>query len=84
VIEYVDSQEGSLRTLEPWVRALRKLGIGFDYRQFDYSVYQERLQKFQFDVVGVQTTPELNPGNSLLAMFGSDSAAREGSNNLYG
>jgi microcin C transport system substrate-binding protein len=84
VIEYVDSQEGSLRTLEPWVRALRKLGIGFDYRQFDYSVYQERLQKFQFDVVGVQTTPELNPGNSLLAMFGSDSAAREGSNNLWG
>lgn len=84
VIEYVDSQEGSLRTLEPWVRALRKLGIGFDYRQFDYSVYQERLQKFQFDVVGVQTTPELNPGNSLLAMFGSDSATREGSNNLWG
>jgi microcin C transport system substrate-binding protein len=84
VIEYLDSKEGSLRTLAPWVRALEKLGIRFEFRQMDFAIYQERLRKFQFDMTGIRLPGTSSPGNELWDVFGSKAAKQEDSNNLWG
>jgi microcin C transport system substrate-binding protein len=84
VIEYLDSKEGGLRTLAPWIRALEKLGIRFEFRQMDFAIYQERLRRFEFDMTGIRVPGTNNPGNELRDMFGSQAAKQEDSNNLWG
>lgn len=84
VIEYLDSKESGIRLLTPWIRALEKLGIRFDFRQMDYAIYQERLRRFEFDMTGVRVPGTNNPGNELWDMYGSKAAQQEDSNNLWG
>ena len=43
VLEYMDSNDGGIRTVAPWQRNLQKLGVTLKFRAVDFALYQQRL-----------------------------------------
>ncbi|TWO71842.1 ABC transporter substrate-binding protein [Caenimonas sedimenti] len=84
VLEYLDSNEGGVRTLSPWQRNLEKLGIRLNFRQADFALYQQRLQKFQFEITSLAYQGTHTPGQEYADLFGSKAADTEESGNLTG
>ena len=84
VIEYLDSNEGGARTVAPWARNLEKLGIELKFRSVDFALYQQRLQKFDFDITSLAYPGTHNPGQEYADIFGSKAADIEDSGNLTG
>ena len=84
VLEYLDSNEGGARVIAPWMRNLDKLGIRLTYRPVDFALYQQRLQKFDFDITTIAYQGTLNPGQEYADLFGSKAADTEDSGNLAG
>lgn len=84
VIEYLDSNEGGARVVAPWARNLEKLGIRLNYRAVDFALYQQRLSKFEFDIVSLAYGGTHNPGQEYANMFGSQAAVTEDSGNMAG
>jgi microcin C transport system substrate-binding protein len=84
VLEYLDSNEGGVRTLTPWQRNLEKLGIKLNFRQADFALYQQRLQKFQFEITTLAYQGTHTPGQEYADLFGSKAADTEDSGNLTG
>jgi microcin C transport system substrate-binding protein len=84
VLEYLDSNEGGVRTLTPWQRNLEKLGIKLNFRQVDFALYQQRLQKFQFEITTLAYQGTHTPGQEYADLFGSKAADTEDSGNLTG
>lgn len=84
VMEYLDSNEGSARVVTPWARNLEKLGIQLNFRPVDFALYQQRLQKFEFDVTSLAYGGTHNPGQEYADIFGSAAATQEDSGNLSG
>ncbi|MCV6638095.1 extracellular solute-binding protein [Candidatus Albibeggiatoa sp. nov. NOAA] len=72
------------RILAPFARNLEKLGIKIHYRAVDAALYQQRQESFDFDMVVTIFGQSQSPGNELLFMWHSDSADRQGSQNLIG
>jgi len=83
-IEYLDSNEGSARVVTPWARNLEKLGITLNFRPVDFALYQQRLQKFEFDITSMAYGGTNNPGQEYADLFGSKAADIEDSGNLSG
>ena len=83
-IEYLDSNEGGVRVVTPWARNLDKLGITLHYRPTDFALYQQRLQKFDFDITSMAYGGTHNPGQEYADIFGSKAAMTEDSGNLSG
>jgi microcin C transport system substrate-binding protein len=83
-IEYLDSQESKSATLASWQRNLAKLGISLKLRAVDFALYQQRLQKFDFDMVSLAFGGTNNPGAEYADMFGSKAADVEDSGNYAG
>lgn len=83
-IEYLDSNEGSARVVTPWARNLEKLGITLKFRPVDFALYQQRLQKFDFDVTSLAYGGTYNPGQEYADLFGSKAADQEDSGNMSG
>ncbi|MDO8249628.1 MAG: extracellular solute-binding protein [Rhodoferax sp.] len=83
-IEYLDSNEGSARVIAPWARNLEKLGIQLHFRPVDFALYQQRLQKFEFDITSLAYGGTHNPGQEYADIFGSAAADIEDSGNLSG
>jgi microcin C transport system substrate-binding protein len=84
VLEYLDSNEGSARVITPWARNLEKLGIALKFRPVDFALYQQRLQKFEFDMTSMAYGGTHNPGQEYADLFGSKAANIEDSGNLTG
>jgi len=84
VVEYLDSNEGGARVVAPWARNLEKLGIQLNYRTVDFALYQQRLSKFEFDIVSLAYGGTHNPGQEYANMFGSQAAVTEDSGNMAG
>ena len=84
VLEYLDSNEGGARVVTPWMRNLEKLGITLRFRPVDFALYQQRLQKFDFDVTTIAYAGTANPGQEYADLFGSQAADTEDSGNLAG
>ena len=84
VLEYLDSNEGSARVITPWARNLEKLGIALKFRPVDFALYQQRLQKFEFDMTSMAYGGTHNPGQEYADLFGSKAADIEDSGNLTG
>lgn len=84
VIEYLDSNEGGARVVTPWARNLEKLGIQLNYRAVDFALYQQRLSKFEFDIISLAYAGTHNPGQEYADLFGSKAAATEDSGNMSG
>ena len=84
VIEYLDSNEGGARVVSPWARNLEKLGIEFNHRAVDFALYQQRLNRFEFDITSLAYAGTNNPGQEFADLFGSKAAVTEDSGNLAG
>ena len=83
-IEYLDSNESSARVVTPWARNLEKLGIKLNFRPVDFALYQQRLQKFEFDITSMAYGGTHNPGQEYADLFGSLAADTPDSGNLTG
>ncbi len=83
-MEYLDSNEGGARVVVPWARNLEKLGIKLNFRPVDFALYQQRLQKFEFDITSMAYGGTHNPGQEYADLFGSKAADIEDSGNLTG
>ena len=84
VLEYLDSNEGGARTVTPWARNLEKIGVTLIFRPVDFALYQQRLQKFDFDITTLAYSGTHNPGQEYADLFGSKAADIEDSGNLSG
>ncbi|MEO5379069.1 MAG: extracellular solute-binding protein [Magnetococcus sp. DMHC-6] len=72
------------RILAPFTANLKKLGIDMTYRTVDPSLYQQRLDAFDYDMV-VEVFPQSqSPGNEQRNMWSSQSADIKGSHNRIG
>ncbi|MEY4884279.1 MAG: hypothetical protein RIS34_2133 [Pseudomonadota bacterium] len=83
-VEYLDSNETGARVVTPWARNLEKLGIQLNFRPVDFALYQQRLQKFEFDITSLAYGGTHNPGQEYADIFGSKAADTEDSGNLSG
>jgi len=83
-VEFLDSNEGSARVITPWARNLEKLGIALKFRPVDFALYQQRLQKFEFDMTSLAYGGTHNPGQEYADLFGSKAADQEDSGNMSG
>ncbi len=83
-MEYLDSSEGGVRTLSPWMRSLDKLGITLKFRPVDFALLQQRWQKFDFDLTTVAYPGTHSPGQEYADIFGSKAADTEDSGNMTG
>jgi microcin C transport system substrate-binding protein len=84
-IEFLDDDP----TFEPhhnaYINALTDaLGIEASYRVVDAVQYNERVKRFDFDITVNRFSMSLYPDEGILNFFHSDSAHRDGSNNLAG
>ncbi|AEG93044.1 extracellular solute-binding protein [Ramlibacter tataouinensis] len=84
VLEYLDSNESGARVVTPWARNLEKLGIQLVFRPVDFALYQQRLQKFQFEITTLAYPGTHTPGQEYVDLFGSKAADTENSGNLTG
>jgi microcin C transport system substrate-binding protein len=84
VLEYLDSAEAGVRTVAPWVRNLEKIGVKLNFRPVDFALYQQRLQKFEFDIISIAYGGTHNPGQEYADLFGSKAADTEDSGNFSG
>ena len=83
-LEMLDSNEGGARVVSPWARNLEKIGVKLNFRTADFSLYQQRLQKFDFDIVSLAYGGTNNPGQEFADLFGSKAAMQEDSGNHSG
>lgn len=83
-LEYLDSNEAGARVMAPWARNLAKLGVTLRFRPVDFALYQQRLQKFDFDVVSLAYAGTHSPGQEYADLFGSKAAVTEDSGNHSG
>ncbi|HVE54813.1 MAG TPA: extracellular solute-binding protein [Ramlibacter sp.] len=84
VLEYLDSQESGARVMTPMMRNLGKLGVTLNYRPVDFALYQQRLQKKEFEVISLNILGTHTPGQDYVDLFGSKSADVEDSGNYAG
>lgn len=84
VLEYMDSNETGVRVIAPWQRNLEKLGIRLTFRPVDFALYQQRLQKFQFEITSLAYQGTHTPGQEYVDLFGSKAADIEDSGNHTG
>jgi microcin C transport system substrate-binding protein len=84
VLEYLDSNETGARVVTTWSRNLEKLGIQLNFRPVDFALYQQRLQKFQFEITTLAYQGTHTPGQEYADLFGSKAADTEDSGNHTG
>jgi microcin C transport system substrate-binding protein len=83
-LEYLDTREGGVREISPWMRNLEKIGIRLNFRSVDFALYQQRLDKFEFEMVSLAFPGTHNPGQEYADLFGSKAAGTESSSNFAG
>ncbi len=60
-IEFLNDQPSLIRVATPFQTALQKLGIQMSFRTVDFALYQQRMDKFEFDITTVGC-PAPQPG----------------------
>ncbi len=84
IINFLLAQKGFERILAPFRNNLKRLGISLNYRTVDLSLYQQRLDNFEFDMTVVSYPQSQSPGSELMSMFSSDSYDKNGAFNFPG
>lgn len=82
--EVLLAQKGIDKILAPWARNLRKLGVVLNYRTVDTSLYQRRVESFDFDMVLLSYPMTMSPGNEQKEMFHSEVANLPNARNYGG
>lgn len=83
-LEFLIHQDGLQRTLMPFVRNLKKLGISVSIRQVDMPQYLERMRRYDYDLTTGGIPQGLTPGNEQFQMWGSAAADQVGNYNYSG
>ncbi|MDM0017037.1 extracellular solute-binding protein [Variovorax saccharolyticus] len=83
-IEFLNDQPSLIRVATPFQSALQKLGIQMTFRTVDFSLAQQRMDNFDFEMTTVRLPGSTAPGGELLELFGSEAAATHGSRNIWG
>ncbi|VWX63283.1 Microcin C transport system substrate-binding protein [Burkholderiales bacterium 8X] len=83
-IELLNDQPSLVRVTTPFQTALQKLGIQMTFRTVDFSLAQQRMENFDFEMTTTRLPGSTAPGGELLELFGSKAAATPGSNNTWG
>lgn len=83
-MEFLLVQPDFERVVLAYIENLKKIGINASARMVDSSQYERRFKTFDFDAVIASVPQSHSPGNEQRYFFGSDSADREGSNNVAG
>jgi microcin C transport system substrate-binding protein len=83
-INFLLAQKGFERILAPFRNNLKRLGIALNYRTVDLSLYQQRLDNYDFDMTVVSYPQSQSPGSELLSMFSSISYNKNGTFNFPG
>jgi microcin C transport system substrate-binding protein len=72
------------RIVQPMIANLQRLGIQASLRMVDSAQYTRRLDGFDYDIIVGNFAQSNSPGNEQRDFWGSEAAAREGSQNLIG
>jgi microcin C transport system substrate-binding protein len=72
------------RIVEPYTKALKNLGIETQIQMVDSSVFQKKIEDFDFDMIVQVYGQSQSPGNEQRGFFGSKAAGQKGSDNLIG
>lgn len=83
-IEFLIHQDGLQRTLMPFIRNMKRLGIDVAIRQVDTPQYIERMRTHDFDMTVSGMPQSLTPGNEQTQFWGSQSADQAGNYNYSG
>jgi len=83
-IDFLLAQKEFERILAPYAKNLSRLGIKLNYRTVDTSLYQRRMDNFDYDMMVVNFSQSLSPGNEQRDFFSSKSADVNGSRNYIG
>ncbi len=83
-IEFLNDQPSLIRVVTPFQTALRKLGIEMTFRTVDFSLAQQRMDNFDFEMTTRRLPGSTAPGGELLELFGSQAADTPGSSNTWG
>ncbi len=83
-LEFLDTRDDGARVVTPWIRNLEKIGVKLNFRAVDFALYQQRLNKFEFDITTIAYGGTHSPGQEYADMFGSKAADTEDSGNFSG
>ncbi|MBF0132644.1 MAG: ABC transporter substrate-binding protein [Magnetococcales bacterium] len=83
-IEMLLSSPDFERVMAPFAANLEKLGIRLNYRVVDSTLYQRRIDGFDYDMIVGVFGQSQSPGNEQRDMWQSQSADVSGSRNLIG
>ncbi|RYF32994.1 MAG: ABC transporter substrate-binding protein [Comamonadaceae bacterium] len=83
-IEFLNDQPSLIRVVTPYQTALQKLGIQMTFRTVDFSLSQQRMENFDFEMTTTRQPGSTAPGGELLELFGSRAAETKGSSNIWG
>ena len=83
-IEFLIDDPVTERILGPYTGRLTDLGVKASLRRIDATEEQERLRRFDFDVVTERYSLSPTPGPEVRAYWSSEAAREDGSFNLSG
>jgi microcin C transport system substrate-binding protein len=83
-IEFLVNDSTSERIFGPYTQRLKELGIDAWMRRVDATQEQERLRRYDFDIVTQRYALGPTPGPEVRAFWSSDSGREDGSYNLAG
>ncbi len=83
-VELLNNQPSLVRLIAPFQAALEKLGIQLRVRTVDGSLYQQRMDNFEFEMTSLRLPGSNAPGGEMFDFFGSRAAVTHGSANLWG
>lgn len=83
-IEFLNDQPSLIRVATPFQTALRKLGIEMTFRTVDFSLAQQRMDNFDFEMTSRRLPGSTAPGGELFELFGMKAADTVGSANSWG
>ncbi len=69
VIELLNNQPSSARVVAPFQTSLRKLGIELNIRTVDGSLYQQRLDQFEFEMTTIRLPGNTAPGGEMFSFL---------------
>jgi len=83
-VEFLNVQPDFERIIGSYQATLVRLGINATIRTVDPSQYENRLRKWDFDIVVQSWVESLSPGNEQRGRWGSEAADQPGSENIVG
>ena len=83
-IEFLNDQPSLIRVATPFQTSLQKLGIQMSFRTVDFSLAQQRMNDFEFEMTSTRLPGSTAPGGELLEYFGSKAASTHGASNIWG